>query len=125
LRRIESMKVGDRVVGNRVRAKVVKNKVAPPFRQAEFEIMFDEGISRAGSVLDVGETVGVIQRQGSWISTGDTKLGQGREAARMFLRENPKLLQQLEDRIRAQAKAGATAATPAPTKARDTVESAA
>jgi recombination protein RecA len=103
LRRIESIKVGERAVGNRVRAKIVKNKVAPPFRQAEFDILFDEGISKAGSVLDVGELHGVIQRQGSWLSTGDQKLGQGRESARMFLRENPKMMQQLEDQIRVRA----------------------
>jgi len=102
--------------------------VAPPFRQAEFEIMFDEGISRAGSVLDVGESVGVIQRQGSWLSAGETRLGQGREAARGFLRENPKLLQQLEERIRAQAKAApaspvpAAPMPPASGRERDTVE---
>jgi len=103
LRRLESIKVGERAVGNRVRAKIVKNKVAPPFRQAEFDILFDEGISKAGSLLDVGETVGVIQRQGSWLSAGEAKLGQGREAARLFLRENPKLMQQLEQQIRSRA----------------------
>ena len=103
LRRIETLKVGDRAVGNRVRAKIVKNKVAPPFRQAEFDIMFDEGISRSGSVLDAGEAAGVIQRQGSWLSAGDTKLGQGREAARLFLKENAKLMAQLEAQIRQQA----------------------
>jgi len=106
LRRIDTIKVGDRAVGNRVRAKVVKNKVAPPFRQAEFDILFDEGISRAGSVLDAGESLGVIQRQGSWLSFEDTRLGQGRESARLFLRENPKLMQQLEQRIRSQASQG-------------------
>ena len=103
LRRIETIKVGERAVGNRVRAKIVKNKVAAPFRQAEFDILFDEGISKAGSVLDVGETLGVVQRQGSWLSCGDVKLGQGREAARMFLRENPKLMQQIEDQVRQKA----------------------
>jgi len=103
LRRIDSIKVGDRVIGNRVRAKVVKNKVAAPFRQAEFDILFDEGISKAGSLLDVGESVGVVQRQGSWLSTGETKLGQGRESARMFLRENPQLMRQLEVQVRQQA----------------------
>ncbi|HBQ38917.1 MAG TPA: recombinase RecA [Candidatus Omnitrophica bacterium] len=100
LRRIETLKSGERAVGNRVRAKIVKNKVAPPFRQAEFDILFDEGISKAGSLLDAGESAGVIQRQGSWLSAGETKLGQGREAARLFLKENPKLMQQLEDQIR-------------------------
>jgi recombination protein RecA len=109
LRRIDSIKIGDRIVGNRVRAKVVKNKVAPPFRQAEFDILFDEGISRAGSVLDVGESMGVIERQGSWLSVGGTKLGQGREAARMFLRENPKMMRDLDQRLRAmEAKAEPT-----------------
>jgi recombination protein RecA len=103
LRRIESIKVGERAVGNRVRAKIVKNKVAAPFRQAEFDILFEEGISKAGSILDVGESVGIIQRQGSWLSSGDTKLGQGRESARMFLKENPKLMRQLEDQIRQRA----------------------
>jgi len=106
LRRIDTLKSGDRAVGNRVRAKIVKNKVAPPFRQAEFEIMFDEGISKAGSLLDTGESTGVIQRQGSWLSYGDTKLGQGREGARMFLRENPKLMQEIEQRIRTASGAG-------------------
>ena len=100
LRRIDSIKSGERVVGNRVRAKVVKNKVAAPFRQAEFDILYDEGISRAGSLLDVGESLGVIQRQGSWLSCEDTKLGQGRESARLFLKENPKFMQQLEARLR-------------------------
>ena len=100
LRRIESIKVGDRAVGNRVRAKIVKNKVAAPFRQAEFDILFDEGISKAGSLLDVGESLGLLQRQGSWIAYGEMKLGQGRESARMFLRENPKLMLQLEDQLR-------------------------
>ncbi len=103
LRRIETIKVGDRAIGNHVRAKVVKNKVAAPFRQAEFDILFDEGISKAGSILDVGESVGIIQRQGSWLSAGDVKLGQGRESARMYLRENPKLMHQLEDQIRIKA----------------------
>ncbi len=103
LRRIETIKVGDRAIGNRVRAKVVKNKVAAPFRQAEFDILFDEGISKAGSLLDVGESLGLIQRQGSWLSYGDTKLGQGRESARMFLKENPKLTQELEAQLRQRA----------------------
>jgi len=117
LRRIDTMKSGDRAVGNRVRAKIVKNKVAPPFRQAEFDIMFDEGISKAGSLLDIGESTGIIQRAGSWLSYGETRLGQGREGARMFLRENPKLMQELEERIRA----GATATEKPAAPARETV----
>jgi len=100
LRRIESLKSGDRAVGNRVRAKVVKNKVAAPFRQAEFDILFAEGISKAGSILDLGEQLGVVQRQGSWLSYGETRLGQGKEAGRLFLRENPKLMRQIEEEIR-------------------------
>ena len=127
LRRIESIKIGERAVGNRVRAKIVKNKVAAPFRQAEFDILFDEGISKAGSLLDVGETVGVIQRQGSWLSTGETKLGQGREAARMFLKENPKLMKQLDEQIRRQAAAqeGMKETAKAKDSARDDAEPAA
>ena len=119
LRRVETIKVGDRAVGNRVRAKIVKNKVAPPFRQAEFDILFDEGISKAGSLLDLGEAGGVIQRQGSWLSAGDTKLGQGREAARLFLKENPKLMRQLEEHIRQRERGRASAA---PSKAQASVE---
>ena len=103
LRRIDSIKSGDRLLGNRIRAKVVKNKVAPPFRQAEFDLLFDEGISKPGSLLDVGEQVGVVSRQGNWLSYGEWKLGQGRESARHFLKENPKLMQELEQRIRSQA----------------------
>ena len=103
VRRIETIKVGDRAVGNRVRAKIVKNKVAAPFRQAEFDIMFDEGISKPGSLLDVGESLVIVQRQGSWLSFGETKLGQGRESARMFLRENPKLMKQIETQLRQQS----------------------
>jgi len=112
LRRIDTIKSGDRAVGNRVRAKIVKNKVAPPFRQAEFDILFDEGISKAGSLLDVGESVGVVQRQGTWLSTSDTKLGQGRESARLFLKENPKLMRHLEEQIRRQANQAAAVKTP-------------
>ncbi len=101
LRKIESLKVGDRVVGNRVRCKVVKNKMAPPFRQAEFEIHYDEGISRTSEVLDLGEPAGLITRQGTWLSYGAIKLGQGREAARAFLKEHPEVLKELEAKLRA------------------------
>ncbi len=110
LRRIETIKSGDRAVGNRVRAKIVKNKVAAPFRQAEFDILFDEGISKAGSLLDVGEAHGVITRQGTWLSFGETRLGQGREAARLFLKENPKLARQIEELARRKAQEGHVAA---------------
>ena len=119
LRRIESIKVGERAVGNRVRAKIVKNKVAAPFRQAEFDILFDEGISKAGSLLDVGESFGVIHRQGSWVSVGDIKLGQGRESARMFLRENPKLMKEIEEQVRRKAAEETAAAHAKSEAARD------
>ena len=99
LRRIASLKKGEEAVGNRVRASIVKNKVAPPFRKAEFDIMFDEGISRAGSVLDAAETLEVTKKSGAWILYGEDKLGQGKENARVFLKENPKVLAKIEKEI--------------------------
>ena len=99
LRRIASLKKGEEVVGNRVRASVVKNKVAPPFRKAEFDIMYDEGISKAGSVLDMGELVGVLKKSGAWLLYGEDKLGQGKENARIYLKENPKVLARIEKEI--------------------------
>jgi recombination protein RecA len=100
LRKVASLKKGEEVVGNRVKAKVVKNKCAAPFRQAEFDIMFDEGISRASSILDVAETSGVIGKTGTWFTFGEEKLGQGKEKARMYLIENPKVLNKLENEVR-------------------------
>ena len=100
LRRIASLKKGDEVVGSRVRAKVVKNKVAPPFKQAEFDIMFDEGISRASSIIDMGEETGIIKKSGTWLSFGDEKIGQGKENARVYLRENPKVLNKIESEVK-------------------------
>ena len=91
---------GDKVIGSRVRAKVVKNKVAPPFKQAEFDIMFDEGISRSSSIIDMGEETGVIKKSGTWLSFGEEKIGQGKENARMYLKENPKLMKQIEAEVR-------------------------
>jgi recombination protein RecA len=99
LRRIASLKKGEEVVGNRVRASVVKNKVAPPFRKAEFDIMYDEGISKSGSILDMAETLGVTQKSGSWVLYGEEKLGQGKENARVYLKENPKILHKMEKEI--------------------------
>ncbi|MGB2630995.1 MAG: recombinase RecA [Candidatus Omnitrophota bacterium] len=100
LRRIASLKKDVNVVGSRVRAKVVKNKVAPPFKQAEFDIMFDEGISRASSVIDMGEEMGVIKKSGTWLAFGEEKIGQGKENARIYLRENPKLLNKIESEVK-------------------------
>ena len=96
LRRIETLKRGDEVYGNRVRAKIVKNKVAPPFRTAEFEIHFDEGISRTCDILDLGVKADIINKSGSWFSFNEEKLGQGRDAVRKFLIENPKALKEIE-----------------------------
>jgi recombination protein RecA len=103
IRRKEYIKSGDVVVGSLVKAKVVKNKVAAPFRSAEFEIMYAEGISREGSLLDVALTFNIIQKQGAWFSYGDIKLGQGREGARTYLKENPKLVLEIEKKVKEQA----------------------
>lgn len=103
LRRIETITEGSAATGSRVRAKVVKNKVAPPFKTAEFDIMFDSGISYEGGLLDVGVDNGVIKKSGAFFSYGDIRLGQGRENARSFLRANPELAQEIEQVIRASA----------------------
>ncbi|MFH1878046.1 MAG: recombinase RecA [Candidatus Omnitrophota bacterium] len=100
LRKIASLKKGETVIGSRVKAKVIKNKMAPPFKQAEFDIMFDEGISRSSSIIDIGEETGVLKKSGTWISFGDEKIGQGKENARLFLKENPKLLDKIENEVR-------------------------
>jgi len=101
IRRIESIKQGTDAVGNRVRVKVVKNKVAPPFRQAEFDIMYNEGISKSGSVLDVGTDLAIVRKSGAWFYLGEERLGQGRENAKEFLINNPDVLSEIEHRIRA------------------------
>ena len=101
IRRIASIKDGNEQVGNRTRVKVVKNKCAPPFRMAEFDIMFNEGISRSGILVDLGEEHGIIQRSGAWYSYGDdVRLGQGRENSKMFLRENPDIADEIEHKLR-------------------------
>jgi len=100
IRRVESIKQGTDVIGNRTKVKVVKNKVAPPFRVAEFDILFTEGISKEGGLLDVGVTMSVIRKSGAFFSYGDTRLGQGRENAREFLRENPAIAVEIETAIR-------------------------
>jgi len=102
IRRVESIKEGDVVSGNHVRVKVVKNKVAAPFRQAEFDIMFDKGISHEGGLIDVGVDLDLVQKSGAWFSMGETRLGQGREGAKSFLVENKELAARLEQQIRAQ-----------------------
>jgi recombination protein RecA len=99
IRRISSIKDRDMVVGNRVRVKVVKNKLAPPFRQTEFEITFGEGISKVGEIVDLGVDLGIVNKAGSWFSYGDTKLGQGRDAVKSLLKDNPELADELEDKI--------------------------
>ena len=99
IRRIGQIKDGDEVIGNNTRVKVVKNKVAPPFRKAEFEIMYGEGISKTGEIIDLGVAYNIIKKSGSWFSYGDTKLGQGREAVRTILRDNQELAHELETKI--------------------------
>jgi recombination protein RecA len=103
LRRAETIKQGDKIIGSHIRAKVVKNKVAPPFRTAEFDIMFDHGISREGNLIDLGVGLELISKAGAFLSYGDVRLGQGRESARQYLAQNPELAQEIEQRIRASA----------------------
>jgi len=103
LRRIESISHGEEVVGSVVRAKVVKNKVAPPFRTAQFDIMFDHGISKEGNLIDLGVDMGIIKKTGAFFSFGDTRLGQGRENAKQYLSQNPGLAAEIEQQIRASA----------------------
>ena len=100
IRRVTSLKDGDEVIGNQVRVKVVKNKVAPPFRKAEFEITFGEGISKVGEILDLGVEYGIIQKSGSWFSYNDTRLAQGRDAAKNVIKDNPELAEELEAKIK-------------------------
>jgi recombination protein RecA len=101
IRRIAQIKDGDEAVGNRVKVKVVKNKVAPPFRNAEFDIVFGEGISKVGEIIDMGVELGIVQKSGSWFSYDGNKLGQGREAVKGLLRDNPELATEIEGKIRA------------------------
>jgi len=101
IRRIGSLKDGQEVVGNQTRVKVVKNKVAPPFRQAEFDVMYNEGISRTGLLVDIGIEHDIVQKSGAWFSCGDIRLGQGRENAKLYLKENPELAAEIETKVRA------------------------
>jgi recombination protein RecA len=113
LRRVENLKVGPQVIGARSRARIVKNKVAPPFRQCEFDIIYGKGISRGGCILDVGQAVGVITKTGAFFTYNDRRIGHGRENARETLEGDPELCREIEDRIRQQVGAGAVAAAPA------------
>jgi recombination protein RecA len=100
IRRIASLKDGDVVVGSRTKVKVVKNKVASPFRQAEFDITYGEGISRTGELIDLGIEAKIVEKSGAWLSYGDLRIGQGRENAKQFLKENPDLASEIEVKLR-------------------------
>ena len=101
IRRIEAIKQGGEIVGNRTRVKVVKNKVAPPFKEAEFDIMFGKGISREGDILDLAANTGIVNKSGAWYSYNDAKIGQGRENTKNYFRENPKIMEEIEHKVRA------------------------
>jgi recombination protein RecA len=113
IRRIESVKAGSEATGNHVRVTVKKNKVAPPFRVAEFDIMFNEGISKAGSVLDIGTEMGIVEKRGAFFSYEGQRLAQGRENAKEFLKANPDLLARIERQVRDQAGLGKVVVTAA------------
>ncbi|MGY6502168.1 MAG: recombinase RecA [Acidimicrobiales bacterium] len=108
IRRIESIKDGVEIVGNRTRCKIVKNKVAPPFKQAEFDIMYGQGISREGSVLDLGVDLGIVKKSGAWYTYEGEQLGQGRENAKTFLHDNPEIMVDISERVRTQVGIGVT-----------------
>ena len=100
VRRIDSIKQGDKVIGSRTRVKVVKNKVAPPFKQAEFDIMYGEGISKVGDLLDIAAGIDIVKKSGAWYAYNDVKLGQGRENVKKFLTDNPDLIEEIDVKVR-------------------------
>lgn len=100
IRKVTQIKDGESVVGNRTRVKVVKNKMAPPFKTAEFDIIYGEGISKTGEILDLAVDKNIIKKSGSWFSYGDTKLGQGRDAVKVLLIDNPELTEELENKVK-------------------------
>ena len=100
IRKATQLKDGEEVIGNRVKVKVIKNKVAPPFRKAEFDIMYGEGISKVGEIIDLGVDLNIIKKSGSWFSYGETKLGQGRDAVKNLIGDNPELMEELEAKIK-------------------------
>jgi recombination protein RecA len=103
IRRISQIKQGEEIIGNRTRVKVVKNKIAPPFRVAEFDIMYNQGISKSGDVLDLATEQGIVEKSGAWFAYKDEKIAQGREAAKRYLEENPKVLEEISKQVRANA----------------------
>ena len=105
IRRIGQIKQGDNVIGNRTRVKVVKNKIAPPFREAEFDIMYNEGISKSGDILDQATTRDIVEKSGAWFAYGGEKIGQGREAAKTYLQDNPKVMAEIADKVRKSSEA--------------------
>jgi recombination protein RecA len=104
IRRTQQVKDGDEAIGNHVKVKVVKNKVAPPFRAAEFDIIFGEGISKTGEIIDMGTELGIVQKSGSWYSYNNDRLGQGREGVKQILVDNPELANEIEAKIREKVK---------------------
>jgi recombination protein RecA len=99
IRKIQQIKEGEEILGSRTRVKIVKNKLAPPFKKADFDIMYGEGISKTGEIVDLGVELNIIKKSGSWFSYGDTKLAQGRDAVKALLKDNPELMQELEEKI--------------------------